>query len=129
MFVSLSTTTTNKGEAMDGLMFGLKDQIPESVSTAWGARAIFTDRRVDLLPDRSNMVGPRSNELADELNRRVPKHTLTERADNLVPYEYPGDGKERQVVTLYQDDAVIVKASTNRSFGYLYLCAYFKDEA
>lgn len=108
------------------LAFGYKAGIPDSVTTAWGARAIFDSYGLDIVPDRQDWVGPRNKELMEALSDRIPLNELKKSAGEQV---FPDSvGLDPMEYVLFADDTVIVKANTQKSYGYLYLCAYFLDE-
>lgn len=110
------------------LMFKMNG-IPESVTTAWGARAILHNGfGIDIPADRQNADGPRKADLLHYLNDNFNRGQMNDKVKELVCPDYPGMKHEPPIVTLYEDDTVVVKACTQRSFGHLYLAAWFKDE-
>lgn len=102
--------------------FGYNRGLPESVTTAWGARVIAYGDSFDLVPDRQVVSGPRKDELLEYLNKEVPFAVLSRQADKVR-----GDSDDK--IVFFEDAVVIVKGSAQRSFGYCYIVAYFKDEA
>jgi len=111
----------------DRLRFGLGP--PEGIETAWGARWIVDpEGRVDDVWDRTDVIGPddRRGELLTYLNEhvgRTPQHTAREllRGGRLR-------WSDETTVTLYDDEIVTVVGNPRRSFGYLYVGAWFKAD-
>ncbi len=111
----------------DRLRFGLTP--PASVETAWGARWIIDpEGRVDEVWDRTDAIGPddRRRELLTYLSDQVgctPQYAARELLQS---------GRLRwsdnTTVTLYEDEAVTVLGNPRRSFGYLYVGAWFKAD-
>ncbi len=102
------------------LQYGRNYGVP-AVTTAWGARAILGDHGLDIVPDRVDAQGPRKKELLAYLNDDFGD--LRERVD-----EMRFDPASDELKTVFEDDLAIVVASTNASFGYLYLRAWFKAD-
>ena len=102
------------------LDYGRNYGVP-AVTTAWGARAILTDGVLDLVGDRMGGEGPRKRELLTYLEVNFPN--LDQRV-----LEITFDPASDELQTLFEDDKAIVVASTNASFGYLYLRAWFKAD-
>ncbi len=111
----------------DRLRFGLAP--PAGVETAWGARWIINQEgRVDEVWDRTDAIGPdaRRHELLAYLGDHVGR----------APHEAAGEllrsGRLRWSAetpeTLYEDDVVTVVGNPRRSFGYLYVGAWFKAD-
>lgn len=109
------------------LRFGLNP--PEDVETAWGARWIISPvGDVESVWDRVDAIGPteRRHQLLDYLNMRVrdaPQQTarrLLERGELSWSVD--------MAVTLYEDQEVTVVGNPRRSFGYLYVGAWFKAD-
>lgn len=109
------------------LTFGYTKGLPEGTDTAYGARAIYDGNWVDFLPDRQCAEGPRKYDLLDYLNKNVNQGVLKDKIKQLVCPDYPGMKKPTPEVILHDDDTVVVKANTQASFGYVYICAYFKE--
>jgi hypothetical protein len=111
----------------DHLRFGLNP--PDGVETAWGARWIIDPHgRVDEVWDRTDAVGPddRRRELLDYLHARVG-HAPHQRATQLLERGELSWSQDA-TVTLYDDEAVTVVGNPRRSFGYLYVGAWFKAD-
>src|SRR6266487_6950755 len=111
----------------DRLRYGLAP--PAGVETAWGARWIINPTGwVDEVWDRTDAIGPdnRRRELLDYLNDQVG------RAAHETAAELLRGGRLRwsdeTTVTLYDDEVVTVAANPRRSFGYLYVGAWFKAD-
>jgi len=111
----------------DRLRFGLNP--PEGVETAWGARWIIDPHGgVDPVWDRVDAIGPtdRRRQLLEYLNAEVgdaPEHQarqLLERGEL--------SWSQDTTVTLYDDQEVTIRANPRRSFGYLYVGAWFKAD-
>jgi hypothetical protein len=109
------------------LRFGLSP--PEGVETAWGASWIIDQEGwVDEVWDRTDAIGPddRRRELLDYLNDHVG------RAPHKAAAELLRSGRLRwsdeTTVTLYDDEVVTVVGNPRRSFGYLYVGAWFKAD-
>ena len=105
------------------LEYGRNYGVP-AVTTAWGARGILNDYGLDIVPNRVDRQGPRAEELVTYLGS--PKHgfnDLRKRVD-----EMSFDPGSEELLTMFEDDNAIVVASTNASFGYLYLRAWFKAD-
>jgi hypothetical protein len=100
------------------LAFGLRD-IPADVTSAWGARLIYPN---DLLHDRQDLVGPRSDELAAWLNSGA----LHEAREALASRPVRQD-EDRQV-TVYEDAVGVIVANPQASHGHVYVAAWFKEE-
>jgi hypothetical protein len=111
----------------DRLRFGLAP--PAGVDTAWGARWIIDQQGwVDEVWDRTDAIGPddRRHELLAYLGDQVG------RAPHEAVAELLRSGRLRwsaeTPVTLYEDDVVTVRGNPRRSFGYLYVGAWFKAD-
>ncbi len=102
------------------LEYGRNYGVP-AVTTAWGARAILGSHGLDIVPDRVDAQGPRKKELLAYLNDDFGD--LRERVDEMS-FD-PGDD---ELHTVFLDATAIVVASTNASYGYLYLRAWFKAD-
>ncbi len=111
----------------DQLRFGLNP--PDGVETAWGARWIIDPHgSVDEVWDRTDAVGPddRRRELLDYLHARVG-HAPHQHASRLLERGELSWSQDAPV-TLYDDEAVTVVGNPRRSFGYLYVGAWFKAD-
>lgn len=109
------------------LSFGYNGGIGDGVDTAWGCRAIL-DRGLDIPYDRQCAEGPRKDELLEYLNIHFNMGQLRDKVHQSVPVDYPGMKNGYDEYVLYEDRNIIVKANTQRSFGYVYICAYFKGD-
>lgn len=107
------------------LAFGYNNGIPDTVTTAWGARGIFDGFGLDIPGDRQVFDGPDKYNLMNYLNEALPMKKLRELATEMVMLDRPG--RDSSEVVLFDDGVVIVKCNTQNSFGYLYLSAYFKE--
>ena len=111
----------------DRLRFGINP--PAGVETAWGARWIIDQEgQVDEVWDRTDAIGPdgRRRELLAYLNDhvgRAPQETAAEllRRGRLR-------WSDEAAVLLYEDELVTVVGNPRRSFGYLYVGAWFKAD-
>jgi len=99
-------------------MFGLWNEAPDS-GPAWGARAIFSNGNIDLLWDRQSTRDADKAFLA-RVNAVLP--IVRDKAKELRYSSLAGDVSE--VIVLAEHEGLMLKGSTNASFGYLYLIAY-----
>lgn len=110
------------------LSFGFQG-VPESVTTAWGARWIITqDGDIDQVWDRTDSCGPddKRRELLDHLTDKVggaPRLSLSAllRSRKLST-------RDDTVVVLYEDEKVVVVGSPQSSGGYFYVTAYWAGD-
>ena len=98
--------------------------IPDDVTTAWGARWIWPNDFVHNRQDFTNTNTDERERLTAWLNRgaiRVARDNAAAlaRQGRLSPTE------DREVV-LYEDDAGVLKANPQASHGYLYVAAWLK---
>ncbi len=114
----MSETLQNWGPVT--LQYGRNYGVPP-VSTAWGARAILTDGKLDLVGDRMGGAGPLKKQLMEYLTATFPD--LDKRVEEMT-----WDPASDELQTVFENDDAIVVASTNASFGYLYLRAWFKAD-
>lgn len=106
------------------LAYGYSRGLPDDVTTAWGCRAVLTAANsVDIVWDRTSEVGH-----PGDLNRLVEcldsvAQTWLDKASELLTLGRmsPRDSREH---VLFDDGFLVVKANTNASSGYLYVCAY-----
>ncbi|AXB41285.1 MULTISPECIES: hypothetical protein [Amycolatopsis] len=109
------------------LRFGYNKGLPSGVTTAWGCRAIVGDGfGIDVPPDRESGFGDHhtlTGYLRDHCGDAwMAKATaMFEEGEIFV-------GSDREI-TLFDDDRAAIKANPRRSYGYLYVCAYFKPRA
>jgi hypothetical protein len=114
-------TTTNDNR----LAFGLQEY-PQTVKAVWGARLIFP---ADLLWDRQDFYGldtPDGQRLTAWIKKGALRKALTKAAKLADKYAISQDGST--TVVLYEDKTGIIKANPQRSYGYLYVCAYLHGE-
>lgn len=100
---------------------------PETAPATWGARAIFTDGFVDVLHDRQNAVGekPAIDRLLSVLNGGL----LADFKRHAERLRHWGEleSSSREVYVMHEGD-VILTASTNASYGYLYIVAFLSPK-
>lgn len=108
------------------LSFGLWYEVPEEVTACWGARWIFPN---DQLHDRQSIYG-HDTTLGKKLvawlnggNLGVARDTAKAMA---AKRELLQSGN--QTIVLFEDEVGIIKANPNASYGYVYVCAYLKEE-
>jgi hypothetical protein len=102
---------------------------PAGAETAWGARWIIDQTgRVDEVWDRTDAIGPddRRRELLDYLGDHVGRAAQETAAELLRSGRLRWS--DEAAVTLYEDDVVNVFGNPRRSFGYLYVGAWFKAD-
>ncbi len=102
------------------LDYGRNYGVP-AVTTAWGARAILNDQWLDLVGDRMHAAGPLKDDLLAYL-----KETFPDLDRKVVSMRF--DPTSDELRTVFEDETAIVVASTNASYGYLYLRAWFKAD-
>lgn len=105
------------------LEYGRNYGVP-AVTTAWGARAILGDHGLDFVPDRVDARGPRKHELLGYLSAR--EHGFSDLSEAVDEMRF--DPASDELKTVFEDEDAIVVASTNASYGYLYLRAWFKAD-
>jgi len=94
-------------------------QPPADAVRAWGARAIYQNLAIDLLWDRQSW---RPDEKPPaEFEQWVNKIGLPWLRQAVKDEWLPGDSD--RVLTL-DEGQYVMEACPNRSFGYLYICAY-----
>lgn len=107
------------------LAWGYNPGLPTDVGTAWGCRAIADrDGTVDLVHDRTDEFGPNTKQLRAALIEHLPNAIDEARRLLLAGVMRPNTAAE---FTLHEDSALVVKANTLGSYGYLYLCAYLVE--
>jgi hypothetical protein len=111
------------------LSFGLWYEVPNEVTAAWGARWIFPNEQ---LYDRQDIFGhdtEMGKKLIAWLNANGAEHLCSARntakkmAQNRDLLQ-----SGNQTIVLYEDETGIIKGNPNASYGYLYVCAYLKEE-
>ena len=105
------------------LRWGHTWSLPKHVRTAWGARLIYPD---DVVWDRQDATGPRKDELLAHL-RDVVGDAPWRRARELDDKGAMSPRDELDWI-LYEDAQVRVIGNPHKSFGYLYVVAYFRSE-
>ena len=111
------------------LNFGLWYEVPEEVTAAWGARWIFPN---DQLYDRQDIFGHNTEmgkKLVAWLNADGAAHLCSAR-NNAKKMAQNRDLLQsgNQTIILFEDATGIIKGNPNASYGYLYVCAYLKEE-
>lgn len=108
------------------LNFGLWYEVPEEVTAAWGARWIFPN---DQLYDRQDIFG-HNTILGKKLVKWLNDGALTTARDVAKKMAQNRELLQsgRQTIILFEDDIGIIKGNPNASYGYLYVCAYLKEE-
>lgn len=108
---------------MARLGYGLRE-LPERVTSAWGARWIWPN---DLVYDRQDWLGPPEAglELQDWLNNG-PLREARDRAAQMAQ-QYELRQTDDQTVTLFEDERGIIRANPQNSSGYLYVAAWLKS--
>jgi hypothetical protein len=101
------------------LAFGLRD-IPESVTTAWGARLIWPN---DLVHDRQDLVGPNAERLKWWLNTYEGGKPLRLALERMRHPSGIGPTDDH-TFTLYEDDYGCIVGNPQGSHGYLYVAAW-----
>jgi hypothetical protein len=102
---------------------------PSGVETAWGARWIIDpEGRVDEVWDRTDAIGPddRRRELLAYLNDHVGRAAQETAAELLRSGRLRWS--DEAAVMLYEDEVVTVVGNPRRSFGYVYVGAWFKAD-
>src|SRR4029077_848011 len=102
------------------LEFGISP--PAGVRAAWGARALYSFRRVpkiDLLWDRQNIVG-------SEEDRRALSTWINEKGLGLLAAKLDQDfvGTATDKLVTVTDGEYTITANPRRSYGYLYIGAW-----
>jgi hypothetical protein len=106
------------------LGFGCRSTTIPNAPALWGARAIYTGRKVDLLPNRQDLVGDSDAAkaaLRTALNGSALRKFIKWANDRF-------DGYSREIESM-EFDGITFVASTNASHGYLYVTAYKTAEA
>lgn len=103
------------------LAYGCTKALPDGVTAAWGARWIWP---ADMVWDRQDVAGAEAarSDLTTWLNDGPLIEAMTKARRLAQTYELSPTSDE--IVTLYEDDRGIVKASPQSSHGYLYVAAW-----
>jgi hypothetical protein len=99
------------------LVFGLKREVSDAAAL-WGARAIYSHGQVDLLDDRQDLVSDNDeskSKLIGKLNSGALKK-FCKWAESRFSQD--------EVIDTVCFDGVKFYATTNRSYGYLYITAH-----
>jgi len=110
---------------MDKLRYGLPDVVPDSAPAAWGGRLIHDEVIAGgrgIVFDRTDCVG--SPEARARLIAYLNHTPAIDAA--MVEYARGVNGSVTAKTVVYTDDVVIVVASPNGSYGYLYVAACLK---
>lgn len=90
--------------------------VPASAVSAWGARAIWANKKIELLQDRQAAIAGsdvcqwlNSNGMTKKLETALNENWITERDDDYIHIE---------------DGLFHMLASPNASYGYLYIVAW-----
>lgn len=109
--------------------FGYNSGVPAEARAVWGARLIVSqDGYTDFLADRTDRAGEQAEveALFDLLEERYPLGQL--RKDLSAGLQaYKIRTRERDEITLYADDQLLVIGNTNASAGYFYVSAVLRD--
>ena len=108
------------------LTFGLKHPAIPVAPAFWGARAIYSRGEVDLLWDRQDLVADddkAKEKLKKALNAAAGLKKFCKWAGG---YQFADDNAEVQ--ELVTKNGVHFWASTNASYGYLYITAILEDK-
>lgn len=115
---------TNKKD----LVFGLIHEIPEDSPAAWGARTIQQDTWMDIVHDRQDLFAIDKGHMTalKTLLNEGNVLQLCQHNYRLAREKFELQSDKEGTVILYEDKAICIKADTNGSFGYVYVCAYLK---
>lgn len=98
--------------------------MPEGVASAWGARAIFKEGKIELLADRTSRLGdvkqlmPQIQQAFKDVEKTAMTLYRTGRIDQTT----------EQTVVFYDQDGLVIEGNPRASFGYLYMRAYLKPK-
>lgn len=94
----------------------------EDHETMWGARALYNNGELTVLPDRQEVVrGPDFDELINAINGN-----LTKKFRELIRNERPrSDSYE---IFKIVEGRVTIMGSPNGSYGYMYIIAFISKE-
>jgi hypothetical protein len=106
------------------LGFGFYSSTIPDAPAFWGARAIYTNYTVDLLPDRQHLVG--DSDAAKDALRVALNSGALRKFIRWAKDRFDGYSNEIESVEF---DGITFVASTNASHGYLYVTAYKTAEA
>jgi hypothetical protein len=105
------------------LGFGLRE-MPEGVTTAWGARWIFPN---DMVHDRQDLKGENRDALIEWLNGGAIKAALIEARELVGRWEmFPDSDK---TLVLFEDETGKIVGNPQSSHGYLYVAGWLKADA
>jgi hypothetical protein len=103
-------------------------EMSDKIAVTWGARAIYTDRQIDLLPDRQSYSIPSVEKLTYSKEQKAIVNGLaawinTKGLPFLRKQAKTLHADESRVVTL-DDGQFHIEASPQASHGYLYIRAW-----
>jgi hypothetical protein len=121
------------------LSFGYNQGLPEGVRAAWGCRLIVTQTGgTDFVANRQGFYdGERSADgVAAWINSPVNPAAMGDKpvfgyaleviSELLRSYEM--NTREAGEFTIYEDERGVIKANTNGSAGYCYVCAWLRED-
>lgn len=114
--------------SIEEMQYGLKQEVPKNSPAAWIGRAIQECEKLDIVPNRTDRFAiDKRHDRA--LNAALDHGLFASVIRNRYEEEYNKgnfDSSQRNVVTLYEDNVLVIKGDTRASGGYVYLCAYLK---
>jgi hypothetical protein len=123
------TIETPNTEPRRALAFGYHHPAIQDSKAAWGARAIIKNGVLDIVWDRCDRIGTDADFAP---MRAILEGGALARVHRVVKAYY-NQGVVRNdkaaEVTLYLDDTIMIVGNTNGSYGYMYLAAFYTDEA
>ena len=106
----------------DALVWGLDNAA--GAKAAWGTRAIWKDGYVDVLADRTSVIG---NDVDRKILQAKMANIGMKFSDiNNILVDLGHDVSSKDIVTVYEDDEFIFTCSAQGSYGYLYMTAKLK---
>lgn len=111
--------------------WGLWDHMPVSATAAWGARAIFKNGQIDILPDRQDSYFDAQGGDEDGLKKaffsalQTHAFPLAREAAKKAYFDGELDPAKANLVTLVSGE-ITVLADTRGSHGHLYIIAYVR---
>lgn len=109
------------------LSFGLIREIPNDAPAGFGARCIQSGSCLDFVWNRSDVFAITDGHF--KALKAIMNAGVSHELNSAYTKAYNAGELERDTdntVTLYDDKALTIKANTNGSYGYVYLCAYLK---
>ena len=107
---------------IDALEWGLDNAA--GAKAAWGTRAIWKDGFIDVLADRTSVIGSPEDRAILQQKMASLALNFSDINDRLVSNGY--DTSSNDVFTIYEDDEFIFTCSPQGSYGYLYMTARLK---